>query len=136
MARGKKKIDYQGRARKKYIDAGYLVETVERKNCWTGLSNDFLGFGDFIAIKRGFPEPLSERVIVQASSGAAHVAHRNKILTVKRVLGSEDQLEEILCAQYALQCGFEIHLVTYSQKKSTGNKWIERFEEIKLSDFT
>ena len=134
MARGVKKTDYQGRARQFFIERGYLVETVERKNCWTGLSHDFLGFGDFMAFK--IQADRVRRIIVQASSGSSHAAHYKKITTTERYIGKGREAREVLAAQYMIWCGFEIVLITYSQQKKTGKKWIQRTQRIGPRDFT
>lgn len=110
---------------------GYLVDDVERKNCWSGTKNDLFGFGDLLAIKKSSPRQPARRLIVQVTGPNDHNRRKNKILGLPN-RGKVEDPETAKRAKYALKCGFEIVVMSYRKLKG---RWTVRVEAITLKDF-
>lgn len=121
----KKQVNHTGRTKKLLTDNKYIFDDTERKNCWSGHKNDFLGFGDLIALKIGKPT-----TIIQVTSGGQHTTRVKKI-TGKPIAGKVDK-KVARNAKYALKCGVVILVISWNKKN---NRWVPRTQQITLKDF-
>lgn len=130
-----KGFQYTAATKKYLLEHGYMVDDLERKNCWSGKKNDLYGFGDLLAIKKGTTPCSSRRIIVQSSSKSNHSTRKKKILGIRVVRKGKSVL---ICpltppkAKLCLECGFEIVVFTWGKIK---NRWTPSIEEITLKDF-
>lgn len=127
--RGRKKrakpVPYTNMTKELFREHGYLVDDVERKNCWSGYKNDLFGFGDLFGVKRG-----KKPIIIQSTGKSDHMARVKKILGLPVRGKVERHVKEN--AKYCLQSGVRIVVVSWRKVK---RKWTPRLQEITLYDF-